>query len=54
MCVHGVGCVWGCMGQVVYTSVEVCTGTCSLTQSEYRHTDRQERTYSAVLPVGFP
>ena len=38
------------------TSVEVCTGTCSLTQSEHRQTETDRRTgaYSAVLPVGFP
>ena len=44
----------------------MCTGTFSLTQSEYRQTDRQTDgqtetdrdrqtgAYAAVLPVGFP
>ena len=42
-----------CVGQSG-TSIEVCTGTCSLTQSEYRQTDRQIGAYATVLPVGFP
>ena len=39
---------------MVLVYIEVCTGTCSLTQSEYQQTDRQTGAYSAVLPVGFP
>ena len=55
--------VCGCVEQSG-TSIEVCTGTLSLTQSEHRQTDRQTETdrqrqrrtgaYSAVLAVDFP
>ena len=46
--------VCGCVGQSG-TSIDVCTGTYSLTQSEHRQTDRQtDRCVLCSSSGGFP